>query len=83
LLRAHSGAYLLPAITAEYLAAVQTATAEELREWKVSKFRDIPSFLTGGAFFLAPVSIQTLCKIDAVLQGKVNQKVCQCNTPLQ
>jgi hypothetical protein len=78
LLREYSGAYLLPAVAAEFLAAMQTATAAQLKSWKVSKFRDIPSFLTGGAFLLAPVSIQTLCQVDAVLQGRANQKVGIC-----
>jgi hypothetical protein len=37
---------------------------------------NIPNFLTGGAFLLAPVSIQTLCQVNDVIHGKIYQKVC-------
>jgi hypothetical protein len=75
LLRAHSGAYLLPAVAADFLAAMQGATAKQLQQWKVPRYLDVPSLVVGGSFLLAPVGLQTLSQIHAVLQGTQNQKV--------
>jgi hypothetical protein len=75
LLRVHSGAFLLPGIAADFLETVQSATGAELQKWKVSKLLSMPNFVTGGTFCLAPVSVQTLHQISAVLDGKGNPKV--------
>jgi hypothetical protein len=74
-MRAHSGAFMLPGIAAAFLSTLQTATVKDLQEWKVSKWLDMRSFVTGGNFLLAPVGIQTLNAINAILEGKANQKV--------
>jgi hypothetical protein len=59
-IRVHSGAFLLPGIAAEFLDALQSSTATQLREWKVSKMLTMPNFITGGTYLFAPVSVYTL-----------------------
>jgi hypothetical protein len=81
MMRAHSGAFLLPGIAAAFLVTLQGATYKELQEWKISKWLDMRSFVTGGNFLLAPVGIQTLHAIQTVLEGKANQKV-RCRSTL-
>jgi hypothetical protein len=75
MMRAYSGSFMLPGIAAAFLSTLQGATYKDLQEWKISKWLDMRSFVTGGNFLLAPVGIQTLNAIHTILEGKANQKV--------
>jgi hypothetical protein len=74
-MRVRSGSFLLPGIAAAVLSALQGASAKDLKRWKLPKWLDTPSFITGSNFLLAPVSIQTLNQITTILEDTNNQKV--------
>jgi hypothetical protein len=75
IMRVHSGSFMLPGIAAVVLGALQGATAEDSKRWKLPKWLDIPNFVAGSNFLLAPVSLQTLHQISAVLDDTSDQKV--------